>query len=301
MMCAATTTATPWHGVLRHDEPLARHTVWAIGGPADSFYEPVDLADLCRFVADRDAREPLCWLGLGSNILVRDAGIRGTVIHTAGCLRSLELRGSNTVYAEAGVACAKLAKFCARNRLGGCEFMAGIPGTVGGALAMNAGAFGGETYAVVSRVLSLGRAGGLRWRPGSAFKPAYRHVEIPPDEWFVAAEFELADQPRPDTESAIRELLRKRAETQPTGLRSCGSVFRNPPGEHAARLIESAGLKGHRIGAAVISDKHANFIINSGAASAADVEALIEHIIERVEACHGIRLRPEVCILGEAS
>jgi len=300
MMRRATSSHPAWQGDLRHNENLEKYTVWSIGGPADSFYKPAGLDDLCLFLADLAVDEPLLWLGLGSNILVRDGGIRGTVILTAGCLNRIEKMDSNGIFAQAGVACAKVAKFCARNQLGGCEFFAGIPGTLGGALAMNAGAFGGETYEHVSRVETLGRDGVRRWRPGNTFNPGYRHVELPRDEWFIAAEFRLSAQPRPDTETRIRGLLRRRAETQPTGLRTCGSVFRNPPGDHAARLIESAGLKGHRIGDAQVSEKHANFIINCGGARAADVEALIDTIQHRVEACHGVRLQPEVCIVGEA-
>ncbi len=300
-MCAATSSLNARRGVLRHDEPLAKYTAWGVGGPADHFYEPADLNDLCLFLADLNPLEPVCWLGLGSNVLVRDGGIRGTVIHTTGRLNELRRLDSNTVYAEAGVTCARVAKFSAREHLGGCEFFAGIPGTVGGALAMNAGAFGSETYAIAAQVETLGRDGTRRRRPGSAFKPGYRSVEIPPQEWFIAVEFKLNDQPRPEAETNIRNLLRRRAETQPVGQRSCGSVFRNPPDDYAARLIDATDLKGHRIGDAQVSRKHANFIINRGVATAKDIEALIEHIVQQVETGHGISLRPEVCILGEAS
>ncbi len=300
MICAESSPGNRWRGVLLHNEPLAKHTVWGIGGPAEHFYKPLNLEDLCLFLADLAPDEPLYWLGLGSNILVRDAGIRGTVVHTAGCLNELKKLDAKTVRAEAGVACAKVAKFSARQHLGGCEFLAGIPGTVGGALALNAGAFGGETYDIVTYVETLDRNGERRRRPGSAFNASYRHAELPRDEWFIAAEFNLTDQLRPDAEASIRNLLRRRAETQPTGLRSCGSVFRNPDGDHAARLIEASGLKGHSIGGAQISEKHANFIINRDKASAWEVESLIEHIIARVEAEHGVRLRPEVCIVGDA-
>ncbi len=292
---------TPWCGELLRDESLSKHTVWGIGGPADYLYKPADLDDLCLFLADFPADAPLYWLGLGSNLLIRDAGIRGTVIHTAGCLKQLLQLSTNTVMAQAGVACAKVAKFCARRQLSDCEFFAGIPGTVGGALAMNAGAFGGETYRIVNRVETLSRRGQRLWRPGSAFNPGYRHVEIPVDEWFIAAEFKLGTSVSTDTALRIRELLRKRAATQPTGVRSCGSVFRNPTGDHAARLIEASGLKGYRIGAAQVSTKHANFIINTGGARASDVECLIKHIIKQVADLHGIRLQPEVCIVGESS
>ncbi len=299
MMSQATPSHCAWRGELRHNEPLAKHTVWGIGGPADRFYKPADLDDLCLFLADLGADEAIFWLGLGSNILVRDGGLRGTVILTAGCLNGIEKLDSDTVRVQAGVACAKVAKFCARKHLGGCEFFAGIPGTLGGALAMNAGAFGGETYEHVTRVETLSRGGERRWRQGRAFNPGYRQVTIPRDEWFIAAEFRLNSQPRPDTEGRIRALLRRRAKTQPLGLRSCGSVFRNPPGDHAARLIESVGLKGRRIGDAVVSEKHANFIINCGHARAVDVEALIGAIQDKVADSHGVHLQPEVCIVGE--
>lgn len=287
-------------GRLRRDEPLARYTVWGIGGPADRLYAPADLEDLCAFLAGLEAGEPVFLLGLGSNLLVRDGGIRGTVVHLGASLGALERVSATRVRAEAGVPCPKLARFCARQGLTGAEFMAGIPGTVGGALAMNAGAFGGETYDIVERVETVTRDGVRRMRDGGELETGYRHVALPDGEWFVAGEFRLREGAHEDAQTRIRELLKRRADTQPTGQRSCGSVFRNPPGDFAARLIEASGLKGEHIGDAEVSPKHANFIINRGQARARDVEALLERILERVERDHGVVLVPEVRIVGEA-
>jgi UDP-N-acetylmuramate dehydrogenase len=288
-------------GRLRVAHRLARHTAWGIGGVADRFYEPADVDDLCRFLGQLPADEPLFWLGLGSNLLVRDGGIRGTVLYLGTGLGRIERAGECGVRAQAGAPCPKVARFCARARLAGAEFLAGIPGTVGGALAMNAGAFGGETYSIVVRVETVTRAGERRERAASEFQTGYRHVVPPAAEWFLGAEFALHADALGAGEARIRELLKRRALTQPIGTRNCGSVFRNPPGDHAARLIEQCGLKGERIGGAEVSRKHANFIINTGAASAADVEALIERVMERVERTHGVVLVPEVRIVGEAA
>jgi len=300
MMAAAGPLHEPGlRGRLRLDEPLARHTAWGIGGPADRLYQPADLDDLRAFLARLPASEPLFWLGLGSNVLVRDGGIRGTVVHLGSSLAGLGRAGGDAVRAEAGVACPKVARFAARAGLAGAEFMAGIPGTVGGALAMNAGAFGGETYDIVDEVETVTRAGALRRRPGAALAPGYREVALPPGEWFVAARFRLAPGARGEGEARIRELLRRRGETQPLRARSCGSVFRNPPGDFAARLIEASGLKGAREGGAEVSRKHANFILNAGDARAADVEALMARVVARVRREHGVTLVPEVRVVGE--
>ncbi len=288
-------------GTLRHDEPMARHTSWRVGGPARCFYEPADLDDLATFLQQLPADEPLLWLGLGSNLLVRDGGVPGTVIATAGALMDLTKIDERTVRAGAGVACNKVARFCAGLNLVGGEFFAGIPGTLGGALAMNAGAFGGETWPLVKRVETLDRHGVRRWRVPADFQIAYRQVQGPAGEWFVAAELQLQAGDGAAGLARVKELLERRNSTQPIGLPSCGSVFRNPPGDHAARLIEACGLKGVCRGGACVSTKHANFIINNGAATAADIETLIVHIAETVERMQGVRLIPEVVIVGEKS
>jgi UDP-N-acetylmuramate dehydrogenase len=285
-------------GELRRDEPLARHTTWRVGGPAARLYRPADRADLIAFLRTLPADEPLLWIGLGSNLLIADAGWPGTVVETQGCLTGMDLMAPGRLRLEAGVACAKAARFAARQGLVGLEFFAGIPGTVGGALAMNAGAWGGETWPLVALVRTLDRTGAVRERPPADFEVGYRHVAIPSGEWFLEAELVL---PSGDTQAAqarIRQLLDRRAATQPTGLPSCGSVFRNPPGDHAARLIEACGLKGFRCGGAEVSPKHANFIINLGDATARDIARLIEHVQAEVERRHGVRLIPEVRRVG---
>ncbi len=286
---------------VRRNEPMSRHTTWHAGGPADAWYVPADLADLSTFLRELPAEVPVTWVGLGSNLLVRDGGIRGVVISLHGALNGLERVGETTLRAEAGVPCARIARQCARWELGPAEFFAGIPGTLGGALAMNAGAWGGETWRQVVEVETVDRGGVLRRRAAAEYQTGYRRIVAPAaGEWFVAATLGFARHSGGGAE-AIKSLLERRLATQPIGAWSCGSVFTNPPGDHAARLIESAGLKGFRVGDAEVSTKHANFIVNRGEARAADLEAVIRHVQETVERVHGVRLHPEVRIVGEAA
>jgi UDP-N-acetylmuramate dehydrogenase len=283
---------------VRRNEPLSRHTSWHVGGPAEVFFNPHDRAELAAFLRSLPSDVPIQWIGLGSNLLVRDGGLKGIVISTHGTLDSLERINETTVRAEAGVACARIAKQCIKWGLGPAEFFAGIPGTLGGALAMNAGAFGGETWAHVQGVETIDRRGKVHVRARSEYRVSYREVVAPlPDEWFVAAQLSFEHRPAAH-EGEVRALLERRKATQPIGEWSCGSVFTNPPGDHAARLIETAGLKGFRIGDASVSDKHANFIINHGQASAVDLERLIGHVRDTVARVHGVALRPEVRIVG---
>ncbi|MCU7857263.1 MAG: UDP-N-acetylmuramate dehydrogenase [Candidatus Thiodiazotropha sp. (ex Lucinoma borealis)] len=288
-------------GEMRLDEPLSRHTSWRVGGPARCFYRPADREDLLLFLRQLDADEPLHWLGLGSNLLVRDGGIRGTVITTKGTLAGCEWRSDKTLYVEAGVSCAKVARVAARAGLCGVEFLAGIPGTLGGALAMNAGAFGGETWETVRWVETVDRYGEVRRRAPTDFDIGYRHVNGPAGEWFLSAELALEVGDTAAAQQQIKQLLERRAATQPTSQPSCGSVFRNPPGDYAARLIEAAGLKGKQIGGAQVSQKHANFIINTGAATADDIERLISVVQQEVEKLSGVVLVTEVHRIGEPS
>lgn len=297
MMAAQHTTTL--RGVLLHQEPLARHTSWRVGGPADSFYMPADLADLAQFLMQLPDTEPVVWLGLGSNVLIRDGGVRGTVIATSGTLVALTLLTPDIVRAEAGVPCAKVARFCANKGLVGAEFLAGIPGTMGGALAMNAGAFGTETWQRVAKVETIDRRGCVRRRSPQEFKVAYRHVEGTVGEWFAAAHLRLEAGDTNISRARIKELLEQRNTKQPTGVPSCGSVFRNPVGDFAGRLVEACGLKGYCIGGACVSDKHANFIINTGTATAEHIEQLIDYVRQQVRAQRGVDLIPEVHILGE--
>jgi UDP-N-acetylmuramate dehydrogenase len=280
-------------------EPLARHTTWRVGGAADRLYQPADVPDLRVFLSRLSTDEPLFWLGLGSNLLVRDGGIRGTVIATHGTLLGLGLVDPQTLRVEVGVPCAKVARFSAYHNLCGIEFLAGIPGVVGGALAMNAGAWGGELWSSVTLVETIDRYGKIRRRRAAEYEIGYRSVKGPGEEWFIAAYLRLEPGDGRAALKHMRDLLARRSQTQPTGVFSCGSVFRNPPGDFAARLIETAGLKGVRFGAALVSPKHANFIINTGNAKAAELEALIRRVRETVVRVHGVRLLPEVRCVGE--
>jgi UDP-N-acetylmuramate dehydrogenase len=288
-------------GEWREGEPMARHTSWGVGGPAERFFRPADLADLQNFLRQTPPDEPLFWLGLGSNLLIRDGGIHGTVIVLSQAFKGINLLAEGQVRAEAGVTCARLARFCADASLGGAAFFAGIPGSVGGALAMNAGCYGTATWAQLTHAETIDRQGTVRVRQPAEFQPGYRQVHLPPEEWFIAAVWQLTPADSASERVKIRTLLQQRALSQPLTQRSCGSVFRNPSETlHAGRLIEAAGLKGYRRGDAQVSEKHANFIINRGHARAADIEALILHVQAVVEQHQGVRLLPEVRVTGVA-
>ena len=297
MMAAAITYEG--QGVLRHDEPLHKHTSWRVGGTAQWYFKPDSLDELCNFLADLPQEIQVTWLGLGSNVLIRDGGIAGVVIATHGVLSDLEQEDDGTLYVEAGVACAKVARHCVRQGFGDAHFFAGIPGTLGGALAMNAGAFGGETWSYVQKARMVSRQGELSTHDAKSFAVAYRQVRTPVEGWFVGAWLKFEKQDAVDPEQ-IRDLLIKRKQTQPIGQPSCGSVFRNPTNDFAARLIQAAGLKGYSMGGAQVSDMHANFIINTGDATAADIESLIDYIQQEVRRQFGVHLQPEVKIIGEA-
>lgn len=286
-------------GELRFNEPMSRHTSLRVGGPAEQFFRPVDLDDLSLYLGELDPHTPVFWFGLGSNLLVRDAGLPGVVIAAASLSRDLDKIGDHVVRVGASVTCTQLSRQCIRWAYGPSEFLAGIPGTVGGALAMNAGAHGHETWERVASVRTIDRQGEIRDRWPADYDIGYRSVVGPPDEWFIEATLQF-DPAADVTMAAQKALLERRKSTQPLGLPSCGSVFRNPTGGHAARLIESAGLKGRRVGGAEVSTKHANFIINVSDATAADIENLITLVHDTVQAVHGIDLIREVRIVGEA-
>ncbi len=287
-------------GELRVQEPMSRHTSWRAGGTASRYYRPADLNDLATFLQRLDPQEQVLWLGLGSNLLVRDGGFHGTVIALHGVLDHIEpLNDKGLLRVECGVHCARLAKYCAEQNLEGGTFFSGIPGTIGGALAMNAGAFGGETWERVRSVEVINRAGIVQTLKVSDFRVGYRSVIMPEHGLcFLSANLQFEPCESGEAKAEIRELLAARKASQPVGQPSCGSVFRNPPGNHAARLIESAGLKGYRIGKAIVSEKHANFILNTDNARADDIEALIWHVQDTVEKKFGIRLEPEVRMIG---
>ncbi|MEF3076527.1 UDP-N-acetylmuramate dehydrogenase [Methylobacter sp. Wu1] len=292
-------------GRLLNHEKLAKYTSWRVGGPADRLYMPSDRQDLINFIAELSNTKgtvsgPVFWMGLGSNLLIRDGGIRGTVINTKGRLKEMRLTPDGSIYVEAGVPCAHVARFCAEQGLVGAEFLAGIPGTMGGALKMNAGAFGGETWSIVKSVDMLNSKGQVHIRLPEDFEISYRSVKGCDDEWFLAAHLTLQQGDTAESMQRIKGLLEKRAQTQPTNQPSCGSVFKNPQGDYAARLIEQTGLKGYAIGGACVSEKHANFIINTGTATAADIEALINYVQIKVMESQGVELQTEVCMVGVA-
>lgn len=285
-------------GALRRNEPMARHCSWRAGGAAELFFEPADRADLLAFLRAVPADMPVTFVGLGSNLLVRDGGLAGVVVLTTRALGGIRQEG-DCFEVEAGVPCAKLARQVALSGHAGAEWFVGIPGTVGGALAMNAGAFGGETWESVTRVETVDRRGTTYLRDPQAWRVAYRSVHGPQEEWFLACTFRFPPGATPEAALAKgRDMLARRNESQPTGVASCGSVFRNPPGDHAGRLIEAAGQKGAREGGCHVSLKHANFIINDREASAADIERLILRVQAEVLARFGVRLVPEVRIEG---
>lgn len=281
------------------NEPLARYTSWRVGGQADRLVLADSVESLQQCLQQLPADEPMTFIGLGSNLLVRDGGVRGTVVVMHQALQQLEMQGER-IYAEAGVTCAKLARFSASHDREGVEFMAGIPGTVGGALAMNAGCYGGETWQWVDQVKTIHRSGTIQIRNKAEYQPEYRHVTHPVgDEWFLGGWFKVPAGNGKQAAEKIKTLLSKRLASQPLNMPSAGSTFRNPEGDFAARLIEVSGLKGHSIGGAQVSEKHANFIVNTGHASAAEIEALIEHIKTTVKQQQGVTLVQEVKVIGE--
>ena len=303
-------------GKLLHDVDMSRYTSWRAGGRAQHLYQPADLDDLLHFLRALPKGEPLLAVGLGSNLLVRDGGLCGTVLLLHAALNELHMTADGMIYAQAGVPGAKLARFAALHNLSGAEFFAGIPGTVGGMLAMNAGCYGGETWSRVARVQVVTRGGELLEQAPDEYEIGYRSVvlsksplapllqrgEAPRargDLIFVGAWLTLPPGDGETVRREIKALLAKRIASQPLHLPNAGSVFRNPPGDHAARLIEECGLKGKQIGGARVSEQHANFIVNMGAATAADIENLIHEVQAVVQKKAGMTLHPEVRILGE--
>ena len=288
-------------GNLKLHEPMQKHTSWRTGGHAAQFYQPADVLDLSEFLRQLDPATEVYWVGLGSNLLVRDGGFNGVIICTSGVLNEIELMDEQHIRVETGVACPKVAKFSARQGLQGAEFLCGIPGTMGGALAMNAGAFGGETWNIVESVMTIDRQGEIHQRFPKEFEIAYRHVRGAPDEWFTSVILKLEKGDKKQAQAMIKSLLAKRSASQPTQQPNAGSVFRNPDGDYAARLIELAGMKGICIGGACVSDKHANFIINTGHATAGDIELLMEKVATTVKRETGVQLEREVCVVGDAN
>ncbi len=292
-------------GRLEQQVAMAHHVSWHAGGMASASYWPADCDDLREFVRRQPADAALLLVGNGSNLLVRDGGFDGTVIFTAG-LQKLQIElappahGYRQVYAEAGVAATQLAKFAAANGLTGLEFLAGIPGTVGGCVAQNAGCFGSESWDCIDRVNMLNRRGELIQRSHAEFEVGYRRVEplIEVGEWFAGAWFDLREADGSAAMRTVHEFIAKRRDSQPLDMPNAGRAFRNPQDNFAARLIQLAGMAGARLGGARVSERHPNFVINGGDASASDIERLIDLVAERVQEKFGVRLQCDVRIVG---
>lgn len=298
-------------GQLKTNEPMSGYTTWRIGGKAECVYRPNGVEDLQMVLQMLPEDTSVHWLGLGSNLLIRDGGLKGLVINTNGVLNDYNIQcheqddKTKCIFdAQCGMACAIFSRKAANEGINGAEFWSGIPGTIGGALAMNAGAFGGETWRYVKSVQMINRKGEISIRTPDEFDIAYRHIEHKEKtqpEWFLSGKFcfEKDEQGLAESKQEIKRLLARRAETQPTKQANAGSVFKNPGNDFAARLIESCQLKGMAINDAQVSEKHANFIINKGHAQASDVEALIKKIQQTVLQQCQVALETEVRIIGD--
>jgi len=294
------------HGSLRQDEPMAKHVSWRAGGVAKVFYQPASVPDLCAFLRTRPAGEPILFLGLGSNLLVRDGGFDGAVVFTHHALTGIRQEGGSqlrpTFHVGAGVPAPHLARYVAKHGGAGSEWMCGVPGTIGGALAMNAGCYGGETWNHVIAAETVDRNGNVRLRQPPEYDVGYRHVTLKEagEEWFISGVFVFERGEEAPAMKRMKKLLSQRVASQPLNQPNAGSVFRNPPGDFAARLIESCALKGVNIGGAQVSPKHANFIVNTGTATASDIESLMDLVQTTVRLRTGVDLVREVRIVGKA-
>jgi UDP-N-acetylmuramate dehydrogenase len=286
-------------GEVRLAEPMSRHTTLRIGGPADAWVAPRSIAELGEVLGRCAARGvPVVGVGGGSNLLVRDGGIRGVVVSTRN-LRRLERTGDTGIVVEAGVSTGKLLHAATEWELGKLEFLGGVPGSVGGGLVMNAGTYLGEFTDVTTEVVSLRIADGSTVRRDhAACGFAYRHSALPKDEIVVEATLVMVPRPRAEMEATVRALRDRRKDREPSAVANAGSIFKNPTGLFAGKLIEACGLKGRRVGAAEVSPKHANWIVNTGGARAADVLALVDVVREAVRDKHGIELEMEVKVIG---
>jgi UDP-N-acetylmuramate dehydrogenase len=279
--------------------PLAELTSFRIGGPADLFVAVDDEAELMHAkAAAYRAGKPCFCLGAGTNLLVSDRGMRGLVVRLGEGFGKIEVDDTKVV-AGAAAPFGMLVEEAVARGLAGLEFGEGIPGTVGGGLVMNAGAFGGEIAKVVTLVHGVSEAGEALALTRDEVKFAYRRTELPPHFIITRVDFELAHGDREQLHARVAELRAKRASRQPRGVPNAGSIFKNPPGNFAGKLLEGAGLKGTRLGGAAFSDQHANFIVNLGGAQAAEVRALIDMARVKVRAQSGVWLEPEVRLVGD--
>jgi len=284
-------------GTLRENEPMARHTTLGVGGPARWYFRPENRDAVTHAMKCIPSDLPLLPLGRGSNLLVPDDGFSGLVMDLS-CLSGISC-DEKRVTAEAGARMNKLSQRCADVGLAGLEFMATVPGDVGGGIAMNAGAFGQQASDTLQWVEVVQTDGESAMLDAKTLDMAYRRTRLPKGSLVLSVCFELQSDEPEAIKQRMRAMRKKRSSTQPLEKPNCGSVFKNPPGDHAARLIEAAGLKGFRVGGACISDKHANFIVNEGQARSSDVRELIRHARQTVEQRFGVRLEPEVRALGD--
>ena len=280
-----------------YNELLSKHTSWKVGGPADIFFIPQNRDDLSNFLKSNQGN-PITWLGNGTNVLVRDGGIRGAVISTKKSIDKINMETDGCCRVEVGASCMDLALFAEKNQLGPAAFFSGIPGSIGGALTMNAGSFGHETWEFVETAEVIDKSGDIHYLDPKEFIFSYRSVKFPFPLWFISCLMHFPES-ETTTKSELKAMRDQRIKTQPLSEDTCGSVFKNPKPEYAGDLIERAGLKGYRIGGCSISIKHANFIVNEGGARSVDIEELIKHVQNIVKAKFDVDLETEVRIIGE--
>lgn len=290
----------PVRGRLEATAPLASWAWMRVGGPAEVLFRPADIADLQAFLAATPAEVPVLPVGVASNLLIRDGGIAGVVVRIGGALKAIRTDGRRLT-TEAGALDRSVAIAAAQAGIAGLEFYVGIPGTIGGAVRMNAGAFGGETKDRLVSIRALDRAGVMHEVPATELGLAYRFSAVPEDWLVVEATFE-GERDEPAAIKARMDTIKaERAAAQPLSVATGGSTFKNPEGHRAWRLVEAAGCRGLRVGGAVVSDKHCNFLVNTGDATAADLETLGETVRARVEATSGIGLVWEIKRVGRSA
>lgn len=281
------------------EEPMKKHTTFRVGGPADVLVQPDETALAAILALCRQYHVPYSFIGNGSNLLVGDKGIRGVVIKMTDPMGNIEVDGTK-ITAQAGAMLSKIANTAASNGLGGMEFAAGIPGSVGGAVVMNAGAYGGEMKDIIEKVYVLDENGAQLELDRDALDLGYRHSCIPEKKYIVTkVVLELVPRNEAEIRSEMKELNEKRAEKQPLQYPSAGSTFKRPEGYFAGKLIMDAGLRGYQVGGAQVSEKHCGFVINKGDATAADICQLMRDVSDKVQAQFGVVLEPEVKMIGE--
>ena len=285
-------------GSLENNKSLKDFNTWKVGGNAEFFYEPKSLKDLITFLKLVKDTE-ITFLGNGSNVLIRDDGIKGCVICLKNTFNGHQINKNNEFVIEAGLSCMKIAQITAKKNYTGLEFLCGIPGSLGGALAMNAGCYGGNIWENVTKVSLINKDGEIIEKDKKDFIVGYRNVDLKKNNFFISANFLLKKNPLNNSLDTIKKYLKDRRSKQPTGQPSCGSVFKNPCNAHAANLIDSLGLKGYKIGGAYISEKHANFIISNKGTKSSDIENLIDLIQKKVYEKTKIFLETEVKFIGK--